>query len=129
MADGVAEGAGERGEAAVDGDLAASGGELGVGEGGGCCASCGSPSARCWRLPAGAPDIAHDKGVPGRAQLYIDGRLVGETDMPVTTPIAVNPGGMACGASPGFANSHQRRQLGRRCGRISPARVGHSAAP
>ena len=34
VADGVAEGAGERGEAAVDGDLAASGGELGVGEGG-----------------------------------------------------------------------------------------------
>ncbi|MFF6994265.1 hypothetical protein ACFY93_04800 [Streptomyces sp. NPDC008313] len=52
--------------------------------------------------PTGAPDIAHGKGAPGRAQLYIDGRLVGETDMPVTTPIAFNPGGM-CGANPGSA--------------------------
>ncbi|GAA2806591.1 arylsulfatase [Kitasatospora aburaviensis] len=53
--------------------------------------------------PTGAPDIAQGKGAPGRAQLYIDGRLVGESDMPVTTPIAFNPGGMACGANPGSA--------------------------
>nr|WP_323184556.1 arylsulfatase [Streptomyces sp. NBC_00199] len=53
--------------------------------------------------PTGAPDIPHGKGAPGRAQLYIDGRLVGETDMPVTTPIAFNPGGMTCGANPGSA--------------------------
>ncbi|KPI31724.1 sulfatase [Actinobacteria bacterium OV320] len=53
--------------------------------------------------PTGAPDITHGKGAPGRAQLYIDGRLVGQSDMPVTTPIAVNPGGMACGANPGSA--------------------------
>ncbi|MFI1279491.1 arylsulfatase [Streptomyces sp. NPDC020858] len=53
--------------------------------------------------PTGAPDIAHGKGVPGLAQLYIDGRLVGQSDMPVTTPITFNPGGMACGANPGSA--------------------------
>ncbi|WP_308299879.1 arylsulfatase [Streptomyces sp. CJ_13] len=53
--------------------------------------------------PTGAPDIAHGKGAPGRAQLYVDGRLVGESDMPVTTPITFNPGGMACGANPGSA--------------------------
>ncbi|MFF3328885.1 arylsulfatase [Streptomyces sp. NPDC002888] len=53
--------------------------------------------------PTGAPDIAHGKGAPGRAQLYIDGRLVGQNDMPVTTPITFNPGGMACGANPGSA--------------------------
>ncbi len=53
--------------------------------------------------PTGAPDIAHGKGAPGRAQLYIDGRLVGQSDMPVTTPITFNPGGMACGANPGSA--------------------------
>ncbi|MER6319294.1 arylsulfatase [Streptomyces sp. NPDC001581] len=53
--------------------------------------------------PTGAPDIAHGKGAPGRAQLYIDGRLVGESDMPVTTPVTFNPGGMACGANPGSA--------------------------
>ncbi|MFD6971592.1 arylsulfatase [Streptomyces sp. NPDC059979] len=53
--------------------------------------------------PTGAPDIAQGKGAPGRAQLYIDGRLVGQSDMPVTTPITFNPGGMACGANPGSA--------------------------
>lgn len=53
--------------------------------------------------PTGAPDIAHGKGAPGRAQLYIDGHLVGQSDMPVTTPITFNPGGMACGANPGSA--------------------------
>ncbi|KOG43283.1 arylsulfatase [Streptomyces resistomycificus] len=53
--------------------------------------------------PTGNPDIAHGKGASGRAQLYIDGRLVGETDMPFTTPVAFNPGGMACGANPGSA--------------------------
>ncbi|MER6523000.1 arylsulfatase [Streptomyces sp. NPDC001553] len=53
--------------------------------------------------PTGAPDIAQGKGAPGRAQLYIDGRLVGESDMPVTTPVTFNPGGMTCGANPGSA--------------------------
>ncbi len=53
--------------------------------------------------PTGTPEIAQGKGAPGRAQLYIDGRLVGETEMPVTTPITFNPGGMACGANPGSA--------------------------
>jgi len=51
--------------------------------------------------PTGKPDIPHGKGAPGRAQLYIDSRLVGETDMPMTTPVAFNPGGMCCGANPG----------------------------
>jgi hypothetical protein len=27
--------------------------------------------------------------------------LVGEADLPVTTPIMFNPGGMSCGANPG----------------------------
>jgi arylsulfatase A-like enzyme len=53
--------------------------------------------------PTGTPDIANGKGAPGRAQLYVDGQLVGQTDMPVTTPIAFNPGGLTCGASPGSA--------------------------
>ena len=30
--------------------------------------------------PTGKPDIAKGKGAPGRAQLYIDGKLVGQTD-------------------------------------------------
>lgn len=53
--------------------------------------------------PTGKPDIAHGKGAPGRAQLYVDDRLVGETQMPYTTPVAFNPGGMCCGANPGSA--------------------------
>ncbi|WP_330355966.1 hypothetical protein [Streptomyces chartreusis] len=53
--------------------------------------------------PTGEPDIAHGKGMPGRAQLYIDRRPVGETDLPVTTPLMFNPGGMTCGANPGSA--------------------------
>ena len=53
--------------------------------------------------PTGSPDIAAGKGSPGRAQLYIDERLVGEIEMPFTTPVAFNPGGMCCGANPGSA--------------------------
>jgi arylsulfatase len=51
--------------------------------------------------PTGAPDIPSGKGAPGRAQLYVDGDLVAETDMPVTIPIVINPGGLTCGANPG----------------------------
>jgi arylsulfatase A-like enzyme len=51
--------------------------------------------------PTGPPDIPNGKGAPGRAQLYIDGTLAAETDMPVTTPIVFNPGGLTCGANPG----------------------------
>jgi arylsulfatase A-like enzyme len=51
--------------------------------------------------PTGAPDIPNGKGAPGRAQLYIDDTLVAETDMPVTTPMVFNPGGLTCGANPG----------------------------
>ncbi|MET9460378.1 arylsulfatase [Streptomyces canus] len=53
--------------------------------------------------PTGSPDIASGKGSPGRAQLYVDDRLVGEIEMPFTTPVAFNPGGMCCGANPGSA--------------------------
>ncbi|MEU7766791.1 arylsulfatase [Nocardia sp. NPDC049190] len=53
--------------------------------------------------PTDMPDIAHGKGTPGRAQLYIDRRLVAQSEIPVTTPVAFNPGGMTCGANPGSA--------------------------
>ncbi len=52
--------------------------------------------------PTGKPDIPHGHGTPGRGQLYIDGRLVGDADIPYTTPIAFNPGGLTCGANPGL---------------------------
>ncbi len=51
--------------------------------------------------PTGEPDFAAGKGSPGRAQLYLDGQLVGHAELPVTTPIAFNPGGLTCGANPG----------------------------
>ncbi len=51
--------------------------------------------------PTGQPDIASGKGSPGRAQLYVDGQLVGQSEFPVTTPVAFNPGGLTCGANPG----------------------------
>jgi arylsulfatase len=50
----------------------------------------------------GQPDIARGKGAPGRAQLYIDGKLVGQTDVPVTTPLALGlTSGVRSGAAPG----------------------------
>ncbi|WIM94241.1 sulfatase-like hydrolase/transferase [Actinoplanes oblitus] len=51
--------------------------------------------------PTDKPDIARGIGTPGRAQLYIDGELIAQSDLPVTTPIMFSPGGMACGANPG----------------------------
>jgi arylsulfatase A-like enzyme len=53
--------------------------------------------------PTGAPDFAHGQGSPGRAQLYVDGRLIAQNEFPVTTPIGFNPGGLTCGANPGSA--------------------------
>ena len=43
------------------------------------------------------------QGLPGRAQLYVDGQLIAQDEFPVTTPIAFNPGGLTCGANPGSA--------------------------
>jgi arylsulfatase A-like enzyme len=51
--------------------------------------------------PTGEPDLATGRGAPGRAQLYIDRDLVAETDLPYTTPVILNPGGLTCGADPG----------------------------
>jgi arylsulfatase A-like enzyme len=50
----------------------------------------------------GQPDIAKGKGTPGRGKLYMDGKLVGEAQIPLTTPSLLNPGGLTCGANPGF---------------------------
>jgi arylsulfatase len=52
--------------------------------------------------PTGKPDIPHGKGTPGRGQLYIDGRLVGDAEIPVTVPLLFQPGGLTCGANPGL---------------------------
>jgi arylsulfatase len=46
----------------------------------------------------GKPDFATGKGSPGCAQLYIDDKLVGQIDVPVTTPLNLGiSGGLSCG--------------------------------
>ena len=50
----------------------------------------------------GKPDVK-GKGSPGRVQLYIDGDLAGDREVPYTTPFAFNPGALTCGADPGSA--------------------------
>jgi arylsulfatase len=48
--------------------------------------------------PTGQPDPAHGKGSPGRGQLYIDGKLVGQAEFPVTVPLLLSLGeGLTCG--------------------------------
>ena len=50
----------------------------------------------------GPPDFANGKGTPGRAQLYIDGKLVGQADFPHTTLFSLGlTGGITVGDDPG----------------------------
>jgi arylsulfatase len=50
----------------------------------------------------GKPDIAKGKGAPGLGQLYIDDKLVGQGDIPLTMPLSIGLcGGMVCGADTG----------------------------
>jgi len=47
--------------------------------------------------PTGKPDFAVGKGAPGRLQLYVDGKLVGNADAPHTSPIIFELEGLSCG--------------------------------
>ncbi|WP_239451289.1 hypothetical protein [Methanosarcina horonobensis] len=50
----------------------------------------------------GEPDVASGKGAPGRAQLYIDENLVGQAEVPVTTPLMLGlTSEVTCGSAPG----------------------------
>jgi len=52
--------------------------------------------------PTGKPDLARGKGTPARAQLYIDGKLVAEGDLPVTIPLDIGiTDGLTCGRDDG----------------------------
>jgi len=52
--------------------------------------------------PTGKPDFANGKGAAGRAQLYIDGKLVGQVDLPATVPLLIGlGGGLTVGRNPG----------------------------
>jgi hypothetical protein len=47
--------------------------------------------------PTGRPDLAHGKGTPGRAQLYVDDQLVANADFPHTVPFMFELEGLSCG--------------------------------
>jgi arylsulfatase A-like enzyme len=50
----------------------------------------------------GKPEILKGKGTPGHGQLYIDGELVGQVELDVTSPLALGlASGAAVGADPG----------------------------
>lgn len=52
--------------------------------------------------PTGPADIRKGKGAPGRAQLYVDEKLVGQIEMPITTPLSFGlGGGISVGADVG----------------------------
>jgi arylsulfatase len=52
--------------------------------------------------PSGKPDIPHGKGAPGRGQLYVDEKLAGQGDIPLTMPLSLGlGGGFVCGADTG----------------------------
>jgi arylsulfatase len=54
--------------------------------------------------PTAPPDIAHGKGTPARAQLYIDGKLAAQSDLPVTIPLDIGIiDGLSCGRDEGSA--------------------------
>ena len=56
--------------------------------------------------PTGQPDLAKGRGAPGRAQLYVNGALVGQAEFPVTMPLALGIGaGLAVGRNPGSSVS------------------------
>jgi arylsulfatase len=56
--------------------------------------------------PTGKPDVAKGKGAPGRGELYINGKLVGKGDFPVTVPLGFGlGGGLSVGRNPGSAIS------------------------
>ena len=52
--------------------------------------------------PTGRLDIPKGLGAPGKGQLYIDGKLVGQLDLPKTIPLCVGlGGGVTADADPG----------------------------
>jgi len=52
--------------------------------------------------PTGKADIASGRGTPARAQLYIDGKLAGQGNLPVTIPLDIGiTDGLSCGRDEG----------------------------
>jgi arylsulfatase A-like enzyme len=60
--------------------------------------------------PTGTADLQHGKGTPGRAQLYIDDKLAGQVDLPVTIPLDIGiTEGLTCGRDLGSTVSEDYR--------------------
>jgi arylsulfatase len=54
--------------------------------------------------PTGKADVKHGKGMPGLAQLYVDGELAGQANLPVTIPLDIGiTEGLTCGRDEGSA--------------------------
>jgi arylsulfatase len=52
--------------------------------------------------PTGKPDIAKGKGSPANVKLFVDGKVVGSGDLPLTIPISLGlAGGVSVGADSG----------------------------
>jgi hypothetical protein len=59
--------------------------------------------------PTGKPDLAKGRGAPGRGQLYIDGKLVGNSKFDTTVPLIFGIEGLSCGYDFGEAVTHDYR--------------------
>jgi hypothetical protein len=67
------------------------------------------------------------KGTPGKAQLYIDRHLVGETVLPVTIPLVIGiTEGLTCGRDDGSTVTKFRRPTQGVRFRWFPPLSGHS---
>ena len=69
------------------------------------------------------PQIKEGKGAGGRAQLYIDGKLVGDAEFPMTTPIVFGLEGMSCGYHFGDGVTEEYKAPFRFTGKISRVTV------
>jgi arylsulfatase A-like enzyme len=66
----------------------------------------GKATLRYQFQPTGRPDVAHGKGTPGRSQLYLGDKLIGEGELPVTIPLLIGlGGGLSVGRNPGSSVS------------------------
>ena len=57
--------------------------------------------------PTGKPEPRKGKGAPGRAQLYINEKLVGNVEFPTTVPLLFGIEGLSCGYDFGEAVTHE----------------------
>jgi arylsulfatase len=74
--------------------------------------------------PTGKPDIAKGKGSSGRGQLYVDGQLMGQADLPMTVPLNISlGGGIVCGADPGSTVTPDYKSPYRFTGKIFQVKI------